>query len=71
MDTKSKMNMCKALYRREIQDSVSFHKLICDRHNMKDELLYKRNLIAHFGCVNAIEFSNNGQFLVSGVLTML
>uniref|UniRef100_A0AAY4AAP5 Ddb1 and cul4 associated factor 5 n=1 Tax=Denticeps clupeoides TaxID=299321 RepID=A0AAY4AAP5_9TELE len=29
--------------------------------------LYKKNLLGHFGCVNAIEFSNNGgEWLVSG-----
>ncbi|KAK7904560.1 hypothetical protein WMY93_017167 [Mugilogobius chulae] len=29
--------------------------------------LYKRNMLGHFGCVNAIEFSNNGgEWLVSG-----
>ncbi|XP_056616111.1 DDB1- and CUL4-associated factor 5 [Triplophysa dalaica] len=29
--------------------------------------LYKRDMLGHFGCVNAIEFSNNGgQWLVSG-----
>lgn len=31
--------------------------------------LYKKNLEGHFGCVNAIEFSNNGgEYLVSGKL---
>lgn len=29
--------------------------------------LYKKDLLGHFGCVNAIEFSNNGgHLLVSG-----
>ncbi|XP_055853379.1 DDB1- and CUL4-associated factor 5 [Episyrphus balteatus] len=28
--------------------------------------LYKFDLIAHYGCVNAIEFSNGGDFLASG-----
>lgn len=32
--------------------------------------LYKKDLLGHFGCVNAIEFSNNGgQWLVSGKST--
>lgn len=32
--------------------------------------LYKKDLLGHFGCVNAIEFSNNGgQWLVSGKAT--
>ncbi|KAF8770636.1 DDB1- and CUL4-associated factor 5 like protein [Argiope bruennichi] len=28
--------------------------------------LYSKDLFAHYGCVNAIEFSNNGEWLVSG-----
>lgn len=29
--------------------------------------LYRRDMLGHYGCVNAIEFSNNGgQWLVSG-----
>lgn len=31
--------------------------------------LYKKDMLGHFGCVNAIEFSNNGgEYLVSGKL---
>lgn len=29
--------------------------------------LQRRDLYAHYGCVNAIEFSNDGCFLVSGM----
>lgn len=28
--------------------------------------LYKKDLFAHYGCVNAIEFSNDGELLISG-----
>ncbi|XP_015788187.1 DDB1- and CUL4-associated factor 5-like [Tetranychus urticae] len=28
--------------------------------------LYSKDLYAHYGCINAIEFSNNGQLMVSG-----
>lgn len=28
--------------------------------------LYRRDLVAHYGCVNAIEFSDEGELLVSG-----
>lgn len=28
--------------------------------------LYKTDLRAHYGCVNAIEFSNGGKYLASG-----
>lgn len=28
--------------------------------------LYRKDLLAHYGCVNAIEFSEEGELLVSG-----
>lgn len=28
--------------------------------------LFKKDLVSHYGCVNAIEFSNDGNFLTSG-----
>lgn len=28
--------------------------------------LYRRDLLCHYGCVNALEFSRDGQLLVSG-----
>lgn len=31
--------------------------------------LFRRDLVAHFGCVNAIEFSADGELLVSGLYT--
>lgn len=33
--------------------------------------LYRRDLVCHFGCVNAIEFSSNGELLVSGKFNIL
>ena len=29
--------------------------------------LYQKDLYAHYGCVNAIEFSNEGDLLISGL----
>ena len=29
--------------------------------------LYRKDLYSHYGCVNAIEFSDDGQWLVSGL----
>lgn len=59
--------------------SVGFlsRRELTGQHLMKEEFqrrrlagctsLYKKNLEGHFGCVNAIEFSNNGgEYLVSG-----
>lgn len=33
--------------------------------------LYKTDLRGHYGCVNAIEFSHGGQFLASGIKTLI
>ncbi|CAH2094703.1 unnamed protein product [Euphydryas editha] len=45
-------------------------------HNLKSQIfnkrlnaaknLYRRDLVCHYGCVNAIEFSSNGELFVSG-----
>lgn len=40
-------------------------KLFKDRLSIAKNL-FKRDLVSHFGCVNAIEWSNNGNFLTSG-----
>ncbi|GIX69582.1 DDB1- and CUL4-associated factor 5 [Caerostris extrusa] len=37
-----------------------------DRRLQFSKYLYSKDLYAHYGCVNAIEFSNNGEWLVSG-----
>lgn len=48
----------------------SLHKsYMCERFAASSNL-YRTNLQGHFGCVNAIEFSNNGgEFIVSGKQT--
>lgn len=33
--------------------------------------LFKRDLVSHYGCVNAIEFSQEGNWLTSGWWTLL
>ncbi|KAL4717930.1 hypothetical protein ACJJTC_001348 [Scirpophaga incertulas] len=62
-------------------NSVSPLKYLCEREygfipEFKSHLfnkrlnaaknLFRRDLVCHFGCVNAIEFSSNGELLVSG-----
>ena len=32
----------------------------------KSHSLYKRDLLAHYGCVNAVEFSDDGTIFISG-----
>lgn len=43
----------------------SYNGLIRTRYELANDL-YKKDLYSHFGCVNAIEFSGNGLYLVSG-----
>ncbi|KAK7488349.1 hypothetical protein BaRGS_00020323 [Batillaria attramentaria] len=43
----------------------SHHRLVRERL-LVAKSLYRRDLKAHYGCVNAIEFSNDGLFIVSG-----
>lgn len=32
--------------------------------------LYRKDLVSHFGCVNAIEFSSEGELLISGEIRL-
>lgn len=41
------------------------HKLFKERLS-KARNLYRKDLLAHYGCVNAIEFSDEGELLISG-----
>lgn len=63
-----KMNIIDYLSERSIKgyhnDSKNFANKLFD--SAKD--LYKKDLTAHFGCVNAIEFSGDGNLLFSGWL---
>jgi DDB1- and CUL4-associated factor 5 len=46
--------------------SSSFQsKLFKDRLSIAKNL-FKRDLVSHYGCVNAIEFSQEGNWLTSG-----
>lgn len=60
-------NICKILRNRERSNKkFSCNKFSCDKLALTSEPLYKKDLFAHFGCVNAIEFNSNGQWLISG-----
>ncbi|XP_006814220.1 DDB1- and CUL4-associated factor 5-like [Saccoglossus kowalevskii] len=52
--------------RQETGNSTLCGRYIRDRFH-RCQSLFKKDLLSHFGCVNAIEFSNNGgEFLISG-----
>lgn len=50
---------------RQYDDKNIKNKLFSERLNIAKNL-YRKDLLAHYGCVNAIEFSENGEFLISG-----
>jgi len=54
------------LYYREYNDSLNIQKRILNSRLNSANSLHSKNLLAHFGCVNAIEFSNGGEYLASG-----
>lgn len=45
----------------------SFHSRLFKNRLSQAKSLFKRDLVSHFGCVNAIEFSKDGKFLTSGL----
>lgn len=56
------------LYRRQVGDNVlNFRQNLYRERLHIVKSLYKKDLLSHYGCVNAIEFSNDGNFLVSGL----
>ena len=42
----------------------------CRERFTKCKSLYRKDLLGHFGCVNAVEFSNDGHWLVSGTFCL-
>lgn len=63
--TERKFSIVERLQRRSLigerVDSTLFSDF-CD----KSYSLFKKDMLAHFGCVNAVEFSNDGTIFVSG-----
>lgn len=60
-------NLLEQLYRRQIGDNIINFRQNFYRQRMKcAKNLYKKDLLSHYGCVNAIEFSHDGNYLVSG-----
>ncbi|XP_012523376.1 DDB1- and CUL4-associated factor 5 [Monomorium pharaonis] len=51
---------------RQIDDKVDYCRSLINARFENSENLYRKDLLSHYGCVNAIEFSNQGDLLVSG-----
>ncbi|CAH0690263.1 unnamed protein product [Spodoptera exigua] len=54
------------VYKREYGDIRNIKSNFFNKRLAVAKNLYRRDLVCHFGCVNAIEFSSNGELLVSG-----
>ena len=54
------------LFRRETKNISGTWRPIIDHCISKSKNLFRKNLYAHYGCVNAIEFSPDGDMLISG-----
>jgi len=46
--------------------NLNFPRKFCRERFTKCKSLYRKDLLGHFGCVNAVDFSRDGQWLVSG-----
>lgn len=51
---------------RQIDDKIDYCRGLINARFENSENLYRKDLLSHYGCVNAIEFSNQGDLLVSG-----
>lgn len=66
---KSVCNPCNPLHYilgRQINDKVDHCKKLVDARFLNSQNLFRTDLFAHYGCVNAIEFSKQGNMLISG-----
>lgn len=63
----SSINPLYYIIQRQYKDSIIKNKLFSERFaNARN--LYRKDLLAHYGCVNAIEFSEDGEYLISGTV---
>ncbi|CAK9814260.1 DDB1- and CUL4-associated factor 5 [Anthophora quadrimaculata] len=62
----SNCNPLSYLVERQIDDKVDHCKRLVNARFESSENLFRKDLLSHYGCVNAIEFSNQGDLLVSG-----
>lgn len=51
---------------RQIDDKVDYCKTLLDSRLSSAQNLFRKDLYSHYGCVNAIEFSKEGDLLISG-----
>lgn len=62
----SPLNPLRHFIERQYKDDLFIKNKIFKERLAKARNLYRKDLLAHYGCVNAIEFSAEGDLLVSG-----
>ncbi|KAJ8941914.1 hypothetical protein NQ318_013247 [Aromia moschata] len=62
----SLLNPLGYIIQRQYRDNVIIKNKLFSERFSKAKNLYRKDLLAHYGCVNAIEFSEEGELLVSG-----
>lgn len=63
-------NPLNCLLSRQIEDRVDYCKQLVNARLSGSDNLYRKDLMSHYGCVNAIEFSKEGHLLVSGLILL-
>jgi WD repeat-containing protein 22 len=66
MASPSPANPLGYLVKRQYNDRLYINKKLLRERLYSARNLYRKDLRAHYGCVNAIEFSNKGELLASG-----
>lgn len=66
MASPSPANPLGYLVKRQYNDRLNINKQLLRERLYSARNLYRKDLLAHYGCVNAIEFSNKGELLASG-----
>lgn len=62
----STINPLHYIVHRQYRDNVFIKNKLFNERLSKARNLYRKDLLAHYGCVNAIEFSKDGEYLISG-----
>lgn len=62
----SAMNPMGYIMNRQYNERVVIKNKLFKERLVRANNLYRKDLFAHYGCVNAIEFSAEGELLVSG-----
>lgn len=60
------INPISYIVQRQYDTSVYIKNELFNKRLASAKNLFRKDLLSHYGCVNAIEFSNEGELLISG-----